>query len=244
MKPPSISVIIPTLNEEKYIGGLLDSLNKQTFKEFEIIIIDGFSTDKTCDIIRSRKKNLKLQLKVVKKRGAGRQRNVGASKAEHDHFVFLDADVILREDFFENLAKWISNENVCLATCHFVMDSDNLFDKIFFGLYNLVYLDLLTRFFPGSGGAFLYVRKDVFDSVSGFDEDVVLGEDFDLVRRLSKLDCRLHVFRNLKIYISARRLEKEGRVKFAKKMIKAAIYFQTKGPIKDPKLFKHEFGDY
>ena len=76
---PAISVIIPALNEEKYIGNVLDALRKQTFKDFEIIVVDGNSTDRTREIA---KKSAKV---IIEKRPRiGLARNTGAKLAKAD----------------------------------------------------------------------------------------------------------------------------------------------------------------
>jgi glycosyltransferase involved in cell wall biosynthesis len=61
-KRPIISVVIPTYNEEKDIEDLLESLNKQTFKNFEVIIVDNYSKDKTIEIVKRFKRKLNLRI--------------------------------------------------------------------------------------------------------------------------------------------------------------------------------------
>ena len=73
---PELSVIIPALNEEKYIGHAIAGLRKQTFRDFETIVVDGGSIDRTCEIARGY-----ARIFVHRKRGAGRARNFGAKKA-------------------------------------------------------------------------------------------------------------------------------------------------------------------
>ena len=92
---PSISIIIPTLNEEKYIERCLKSLKNQSFRNFEIIVSDSYSTDDTVKIAK------KYGAKVVltKKTGPAAGRNEGARKAKGSILVFLDADTFVTKKF-------------------------------------------------------------------------------------------------------------------------------------------------
>jgi glycosyltransferase involved in cell wall biosynthesis len=68
------SIIIPTLNEEKFIGGLLDDLASQSFTDFEVIHVDGNSEDKTCEIVETFQSKLKVQTIKTEKRNLSYQR--------------------------------------------------------------------------------------------------------------------------------------------------------------------------
>jgi len=89
-----LSIIIPTLNEEKFLPHLLISLKEQTFKDFEIIVADNNSTDATRSIA------LKSGAKMVEGGLPARGRNNGAKVARGEWLLFLDADVILPPGFF------------------------------------------------------------------------------------------------------------------------------------------------
>lgn len=108
-----ISVIIPTYNEGKYIGGCLNSLSKQVFSGFEVIVVDDGSTDMTRDVISKLKiKNppagrAGYKLKIIKQdhKGAGAARNLGAKSAKGDILIFVDADMIFEKHFITKLVK-------------------------------------------------------------------------------------------------------------------------------------------
>ncbi len=95
---PAISVVVPTLNEEKYLGRLLGSLSKQTFKDFEIVISDCASQDSTREIA---KKYPKVRIVIEKKKGISAGRNAGARVAKGKILVFLDADTSANERLLE-----------------------------------------------------------------------------------------------------------------------------------------------
>jgi len=98
MKGTLFSVIIPTLNEEKYIPRLLSDLSVQNFTSFEVIVVDGSSDDKTLDRVSEKiglfkEKGIKLSILTTKRISAPYQRNAGAKKAKGEYIVFFDADV-------------------------------------------------------------------------------------------------------------------------------------------------------
>ena len=89
---PFFSIIIPTLNEEHFLPLLLSDLERQKDKNFEIIIIDGASVDKTREIAKEFSKRLSLTIHEVNKHNVSFQRNIGAKKAKGAYIIFLDAD--------------------------------------------------------------------------------------------------------------------------------------------------------
>ncbi|MBI3282626.1 glycosyltransferase family 2 protein [Candidatus Curtissbacteria bacterium] len=99
------SVIIPAYNEEASIGDCLTSLQGQSLKSDEIIVVDDGSTDKTVNIIE------KLSVKLFKQNhlGPGSARNLGAKEAKGDILVFVDADMTFDKDFIKNLTAPISS---------------------------------------------------------------------------------------------------------------------------------------
>ena len=92
----SLSIIIPTLNEENYVGKLLDCLCRQTYKDFEVIVVDGNSRDKTISVVEKFRKKLNLRL-IKSERGVSLQRNVGAKHSKYDRLVFFDADITFND---------------------------------------------------------------------------------------------------------------------------------------------------
>jgi len=95
---PKISVIIPTLQEEKYIATTLSKLTKIT-PQIEIIVVDGGSEDNTVKIARG----FTDKVYEIKERGISKARNYGAKYSNGDILLFLDADVMPPNDFAEKL---------------------------------------------------------------------------------------------------------------------------------------------
>jgi glycosyltransferase involved in cell wall biosynthesis len=92
---PLISVIIPAFNEEKFLGNCLFSLKNQDFNDFEIIVVDNNSRDKTSKIA----KKFGVKLVSEKNQGAALARNRGAKEAKGEILAFTDADTILPKNW-------------------------------------------------------------------------------------------------------------------------------------------------
>src|SRR3712207_1321738 len=97
-----LSIIIPTLNEEHYLPPLLESLKSQR-GQFEVIIVDGNSSDRTREVTEEFRKTFDHPLHVIKleKPNLSLQRNTGVKNSRYDLLLFLDADVILPPGFIE-----------------------------------------------------------------------------------------------------------------------------------------------
>ena len=108
------SVIVPFLNEEKYIAQCIDALRNQTYSQndFELIFVDNGSTDKSGEIVRSYS-DIKYLLEEHK--DAYVARNLGASKASGEILVFIDADCIASANLLSEYANAFSDTNVSLA---------------------------------------------------------------------------------------------------------------------------------
>ena len=117
-----ISVVTSVLNEENRIGPYIDSLIKQKKKPYEIILVDGGSTDNTVKIIKSymkREKRIKLLKERGRKKSPANARNIGWKKAKGDLILFLDADCIVGPNFFEIIEECVrrggSKRNLSIA---------------------------------------------------------------------------------------------------------------------------------
>lgn len=110
-----VSVIIPTYNEEKDIVEALKSLQKQSYKNFEVIVVDDGSTDKTIEIVKKFKK-----VRVIKgqHKGPGFSRNLGAKKAKGKILVFVDADMTFEKNYLKYLVGPILENKDIRGTTH------------------------------------------------------------------------------------------------------------------------------
>ncbi len=240
----NFSILIPTLNEEKYLGTLLGALASQTEKNFEVVVVDGHSTDRTGKVALKYQKKLKLRFFKAKKRGVSFQRNFAAGKAKHSHLIFFDADVKPSPNFIKEVREILEKRDLDSLTTWNVPLSENKADKIIFYTFDAFYLSGLKKISPGAVGTFIYIKKEVFQALGGFRDEVNFGEDFELVRRLHREGYSFDVFRQPAISFSTRRLEKEGRVNFLKKMIKAGLRFQLTGALPAAEEVIHQCGNF
>ena len=170
------SIIIPTLNEEEKIFQLLDFLEANALPDTEIIVVDGGSKDKTIDLAK-RFKNVNLI--ETKRASRAFQLNEGARQAKGEILYFVHADVLPPQSFEEDIKKAISSGND-FGCYRFVFDKRALMLK-----FNAWW----TRFdfmFCRGGDQTLFVTKDVFNKLNGFDENFVIMEDFDFILRARK----------------------------------------------------------
>jgi len=200
---PSISVIIPTFQEEKYIGSILAELDELK-PEVETIVVDGGSSDKTVKIA----KNLASKVFQINERGISKAKNYGVKKACGDIFVFLDADVHPNPDFVGKISAALSHSNTIAATCNVMPIQGRSSEFAFSRFYNLL-IRVACRIKPHSQGKFFAVRQDAFRSVKGFDETLPCLEDHDLAFRLSKLG-RVVFISDLTVYEFPRRFRRLG----------------------------------
>jgi len=214
MSKPFFSVVIPTLNEEKFLPNLLESLTRQTCRDFEVTVVDGTSHDKTVKIAKSFRKQLpRLRILVSKKASLPLQRNLGARDSKGKWLCFIDADSILLPYFFERVGEHIARYQPQLLTTWFRPDSENSKDSVFTLLGNIVVEGSLIFKKPMSPGPLTLVRRDIFRQVDGYDEQHAYHEDVDFGIRLAKIGVYLNVLRESLYVWSLRRFRKEGTLK-------------------------------
>jgi len=231
---PTLSIIIPTLNEEKYLPQLLKSIKKQDFKDYEVIVADYNSKDNTRAIAK------KFGCKITKGGRPAAGRNNGAKIAGGDNLLFLDGDVILPKNFLRNMLSKFREKNLDVATCFVVPDSKNIIDHFNFFFAN-IFIWIVQFFNPHAPGFCLLVKKKVHDRVKGFDETIFIAEDHDYVKRI----CKFGKFKILCCWVkfSTRRFEKEGRLKLVLKYLYFSLYRMLKGEVKK-EIIKYDFGVY
>jgi len=232
-----ISIIIPTLNEAKYLPRLLGSLQRQTFQNFEIIVADAGSKDQTAAIARAH------GAKVVKGGLPAAGRNRGAAHARGDFIFFIDADVKLPASFLEKAYGEMQERFLDLATCEMKPLSNLLLDRVIHNTVNIILKLGQHTDYPHSPGFCILISRRLFERIGGFDETLRLAEDHDLVIRASRYRP-LRVLESTFFWVGVRRFIKEGRLNYAGKVIYAEIYRWFRGRIIDEKAIRYEFGDF
>lgn len=202
-KPPLVSVVITTKNEEKNIKNCLDSIVKQTYPQnkIEIIVVDNNSTDKTKEIAISFKHlNFKTLKLYFYNHGPERsaQRNFGAKKSKGEYYLYLDADMTLDKNV---ICECVYNLSACLPTGKAdrqEMQEDKktialYIPEIILGENFWCKVRRFERsFYNGTTiDCVRFIRMKDFTAVLGFDETMSGPEDWDFdkkIRRLGKVD--------------------------------------------------------
>lgn len=198
-----ISVVIPTYSEEKLLPLLLESISNQVFKPAEVIVADAKSPDKTREIAKQ------YGVIVVEGGKIAFGRNAGAKVAKSEYLLFLDADTQLPHPttLADAFLEYLRNE-VDIASAKYAVDENNKeneskfgvsIGKILFPITNSIRHTQNVFQHPNwEGGAFIMIKKNKFDHLSGFDENLTIGEDQDLFQRAVKNGYK---YRNLEVEI-------------------------------------------
>jgi len=225
-----ISIIIPTLNEEMFLPKLLISIKGQNYKDYEIIVADNNSKDKTRKIAKE------YGCKVVKGGLPAVGRNNGAKIAKGDYLLFLDSDVVLFDrNFLHKIVKEIQEKKADVGTCKAKPIDSNIIDIISHAWVN-TYMAMVQKIKPHVWGTCMFASRDIFDNIGGFNSRFRVGEDMDFGRRAAKVGK----FKVLNLYFgsSVRRFRKEGYLKGALTYTKVGISFFFNKAKKDDSDFK------
>ncbi len=223
-----LSIIIPTLQEERYIQKTLEQFNALKTIPYECIISDGGSSDKTLEIAK------KLTHEIIIHQGTSRQtiaqaRNLGASIAKGQYLVFIDADVTIPdpETFFNLIIKEFNQDPTLSAvttSIHVTKDKALLRDRLLFGLINATYYIINNVLGSGAAtGEFQMIRHRSFKDVGGFKEDLVAYEDADIFIRLAKKG-KTRFLSQLTIFHSGRRVHRVGHLRLLSTWITNGIW--------------------
>ena len=226
-----ISIIIPAFNEEKYLPGLLECIKKQTYGDYEIIVADANSRDKTRQIAK------KNGCRVVKGGMPAVGRNNGANAAKGDIFLFLDADSLIDWDFLKNSLEDFEKRKLDVAGSLLYPASNKTVDKIFIAVFN-IWACATQFFYPNACGTGIFCRNWLHKKVNGFDDSIKLSEDMDYVKRCGRIG-KFRILKNSKVVYSMRRYFKEGRLKVGFKLLISAFYRPLFGEIRSD-VFKYD----
>ncbi|GAB3693465.1 glycosyltransferase family 2 protein [Spirosoma flavus] len=186
------SIVIPLYNKAAYVGKAIESVLKQTFQNFELIIVDDGSADNSLYEVN---KYTDPRLKVIRQLNAGvsSTRNKGVQYAQFNFIAFLDADDWWNNCFLEEMAKLITNypeANLYGSSYYVVKHGINKRAEI--GLssnFEAGYIDYFKvysrTFWVPINCSFVVLSKTAFDQVGGFNSSIKFGEDFDLWVRIA-----------------------------------------------------------
>jgi glycosyltransferase involved in cell wall biosynthesis len=193
-----ISVILPVHNAEKTLGDCLKRIYASDFHNFEVIVVDDKSTDKSVEIAK------RFPCKIIKLRkrsGAGIARNVGAKKAKGEILCFIDSDILIKKNTLSLIEDDFDKGNKVVVGIfskktrfkNFVSNYKNLFNRFFF-LHRKTHSNI---FFTGIGA----IKKDIFFKLGGFgayyNESSI--EDVEFGFRLRDAGYRIIIDKNIEV---------------------------------------------
>jgi len=190
MTLPKISIIIPTKNSSKTLDVCLNSIVKQTYKDYEIIIVDNYSNDDTINIASRYTEKI---FKMGPERSS--QVNFGVQQANGKYVYRVDGDFVLEPNVLKESFDKCENENFDALVIHNISDpSVSIWSKVR-NFERDMYLDdklnVAARFF----------RKSVFEEIGGFDENMIACEDYDLHNRLLKTKYKMGRIKSNEIHL-------------------------------------------
>lgn len=243
-----ISIVVPNLNEEKFLGKFLGSLAAQSFTDFEIIIVDGGSTDGSRYVV-DKFQEQHPEISIIKllncKRNIGFIRNLGSSCARGELLFHTSSDVILDPWILAQVSLiFQENPGLISLTARTKPISSRILPHIAYQGF-----DLLRWFFtklPGSlkkyrpGGNCFVILTDVFRKVGGFpevciNEDGLLGQKLDQLLILTDLQVRFDL--GMSVHHHVKRFEERGSIK---SILFYLYVFGNLFPILKPFLYRIE----
>jgi rSAM/selenodomain-associated transferase 2 len=192
-----ISVIIPAHNEKENLQKLLPELsNLASNHDVEVLVCLSRDTNDNSDKINGFKR---LKHVSCSKKGRAVQMNDGAKTAKGNILVFLHADVKPPQNFFSDIKQTIDAGNDA-GFFSYKFDKDNFFLKL--------NASFTTRdgIFTGGGDQCLFIKKEVFDKLGGFNENQVLMEDFEFFKRMKRKGVPYKIVNN-DLIVSSRKYE-------------------------------------
>ena len=175
-----ISIVIPTLNEEALLGGLLSDLAAQSRPPDEVLVVDAGSEDATVTVAGGFPSVEVLHSTPPVAVG----RNAGGRRTGGDVIVFLDADARLPRDFLERFVGEFRRRGYDLACPLYYPHDSTRAVEVFHDLFNLI-TRAVQNLSPSGAGTCIAVRGEVFRNSAGFDPYFKF-DDIELIRRLSK----------------------------------------------------------
>ena len=217
-KEPFFSIIIPCLNEEKSLPLLLKDLANQTLKDFEVIVVDGHSTDKTVEKANSFKSKLpSLTILSSKIRNVSVQRNMGGDAGKGTYLLFNDADNRLPKHFLEGVKYHQGVKPTDMFTTWSLPDSNRRSDKAIATNLNLLIETGFLLGTPGALGAMIGCRRKIFRKIGGFNPKVTFAEDAEFIRNGYRKGYSFSIIREPRYVYSLRRFRKIGTLKLLQK---------------------------
>lgn len=241
------SVIIPTLNEERYVPLLLQDLVAQQENIFEVIVVDGNSDDDTQKKVQEFTSSLDVTLIESKRRNVSYQRNLGAQKSSGEYLIFMDADSRIDADFIHNFKKSVAENRRLVYIPKIVPLEGTYLDETLFNIsHYLVEVSQITKM-PFPSIACMIFERRFFEFLGGYrvpdNQDFVFAEDQDIIIRARKAGVLGHCDYSLVVKFSLRRFKKDGRFSTIGTYVLSNIDILLQGEVKQRNQ-KYEMGGH
>ena len=144
-----VSIIVPIYNSEKYISACIESILHQTYKDFELLLIDDGSTDNTNNIIK-KYKDSRIKIYRQENKGTGAARNLGMKHANGNYLTFVDSDDAIEQRYLEIMLNACKNNNADIVSCVYMKNDKEPKTKILNNTEAFRYLISLPEKIPMS----------------------------------------------------------------------------------------------
>ena len=182
---PAISVVIPTYNRSSLLERALESVEAQSFRDFEVVVVDDGSTDDTAAGLRHWEARDRFRAVFEPHRGAAAARNRGARIAQGEILTFLDSDDTVEPGWLERTLPFFAEPEVGLVFCGArLLDAEERPIETLLPHSMGPLLNGWTGFF--NDGTF-FVRRTIFETVGGYAEDLSANQHTELGIRLVDL---------------------------------------------------------
>tara|TARA_Y200000002_G_C22679517_1_gene663425 strand:+ start:576 stop:1514 length:939 start_codon:yes stop_codon:yes gene_type:complete len=188
---PFFSIIIPLYNKEKFIENTIQSALEQSFEDFELIVVNDGSTDKSLELV-NKLNDKRIKTYSISNAGVSKARNFGIQKATSNLIVFLDADDLWKKNHLEELFQLRKAYPHCgLYAMGYTKkyDNSNPINAHYFGLKN--HSGVVPDFFMASTAdcvawtSAVMVPKDVFKTIGYFNQGLKSGQDTEMWIRIA-----------------------------------------------------------
>lgn len=211
---PTISVVIPAHDADRYISDAVSSVLDQTYQDFEVMIVDDGSTDRTPELISAFAANSRVRHIRQQNLGPSAARNTGIRASRGSFIAFLDADDFWQPDKLEaQLTIFESHPHVGVVYSDFAVldDSGQHVQRTWRRPVprGSLTADLMFGNVIAGSSSSVILRKECIESVGGFDQNLWVCEDQDLWRRLSMV-CEFYFLEAVHVLVREHRLHLQG----------------------------------
>jgi len=190
-----LSIIIPAHNDGHFIEGLLDSINKFITEEHEVIVVNNGSTDRTQEVLS------KFECTVIDikdKVNPSTARNIGVKKSSGKYIIFFDSDILVTEQWADQLTKLISNAKILpkyfITGCSYYMSINPSWIETYW------FEPLRKKNKSYINGGNIITSLDTFEYIGGFDEHLETGEDVAFSEKAKNIGVEILINNKWKVH--------------------------------------------